>query len=1114
MNLLSFDTATLNDLSLLVAFIRASCISNAMWPRTVFLLFICVLLYGGHQVPVSSRIVVSSFASSEDIAEDALLSFNGTSTQTCPTQMLEELCTVDLPNKCHEWANQQMAEYNCTYPGLSESLRGKHAGITANYLSFATEISSPHFVQRAREFEACTGGNIIFSEANNVFEDTTRDLGTRTSRGSELYDAYLTIYSLTAEASSLGLIETLNERIRTDNQRLKYQDILPMVRYMSEYRKDGVTQIDTLMLDGDFFVPIIRLDLLEKYDLPLPNTWEEVAEYAKFFNGTDLNDDGDPDDFGFCHFPRVGSGFYDLWWAEAMYSTWSSSDQTQGINQGFFFDEETLEPQVGEGFKRAAQVWKDLWNNGADGCITSNFMEGRCAIGYAPPGCWKGVFVNSDGVSRKNESGAIVWRPTMKSGEYAEPYRFKPFGSMRVVDRKTGNMVLCRPDLCPKAETIPIRGHHGDDDRAKVLPPSPYAGVLVNRSPFFWSGGFTSLIRKSADNRRKDLMWDFFVYVNSPETSVLDVVQPSWLDSWRYSQLSPGRNFLGAGWSVDSYQEHQSIMLWALSNDANGAYNIRLPGVYKYTFEVVGREMQRYIADEISLNSLAQNIKEGWTDVSLSRGLLEQLAIYRASLGLEELTTRRQCELHRDILDSKDPSICEAFDPVDSSLLLYSLLSSFLAVLLSVAVVLYLTRKYRSADSIWRISLEDLHFADPPEILGRGTFGLVVLGEYRGTSVAVKRVLPPQEVPSLRLSSRDGFAASMSSELVLSLDDSSILLNSLDLETDESTHSQTPPKGMSRMLAKSNPMVQGSFRLPARNSHKGSQNTLPTPKKSHSQLKTEFVSEMRHLAKLRHPCITMVIGAVIKKTPDPMLVMEYMEHGSLYDILHNNTVLLDGSLVLPILQDIARGTRFLHAATPTVIHGDLKAANVLVDGRFRAKVADFGFSAKKNTASFGTPFWMAPELLSRKSPCSTESDVYAFGILLYEVYSRKEPYEGEPVKRVLREVMDIDIQKRPPIPKGCPPLIASIMADCGHADAEKRPNFEEIDLHLKRVDSSSVEPVHQTRASRNEDLVYQLFPKHIAEALQDGRQVGVSFKCPKWLLTQRMIVSVLLEAGS
>jgi hypothetical protein len=93
-----------------------------------------------------------------------------------------------------------------------------------------------------------------------------------------------------------------------------------------------------------------------------------VVELAKFFNGTDLNDDGDPNDFGLCHFPRLGAGNWDWWWTEAVYSTWASTDQVLGTQQGFLFDEDSLEPRIGgvhgAGFRHAAEMWKDLWVNG------------------------------------------------------------------------------------------------------------------------------------------------------------------------------------------------------------------------------------------------------------------------------------------------------------------------------------------------------------------------------------------------------------------------------------------------------------------------------------------------------------------------------------------------------------------------------------------------------------------------------------------------------------------------------------------------------------------------------------------------------------------------------
>ena len=89
-----------------------------------------------------------------------------------------------------------------------------------------------------------------------------------------------------------------------------------------------------------------------------------------------------------------------------------------------------------------------------------------------------------------------------------------------------------------------------------------------------------------------------------------------------------------------------------------------------------------------------------------------------------------------------------------------------------------------------------------------------------------------------------------------------------------------------------------------------------------------------------------------------------MDHGSLYDLLHNVTMTFEGETILSILRDISQGMRFLHSASPQIIHGDLKSANCLVDNRFRAKVSDFGFTVKAKIGASGTPYWMVSCLLA------------------------------------------------------------------------------------------------------------------------------------------------------
>ena len=208
-------------------------------------------------------------------------------------------------------------------------------------------------------------------------------------------------------------------------------------------------------------------------------------------------------------------------------------------------------------------------------------------------------------------------------------------------------------------------------------------------------------------------------------------------------------------------------------------------------------------------------------------------------------------------------------------------------------------------------------------------------------------------------------------------------------------------------------------------------------------------------------------------------------------------MVIEGELLLPILRDIAQRVRFLHAASPQVIHGDLKAQNVLVDSKFRAKVADFGLSQKKRVGATGTPYWMAPELLRGKSSNTSASDVYSFGIILCEVYSRKDPYEGEKSSEVLKLICDPKVNKRPYVPESCPTQVKNLMSDCVLGNPDQRPTFEELDVRLKRLDVANIEPVKvhishrikERKSKRTDELLFDVFPRHIAEALRDGRKV-------------------------
>lgn len=224
-----------------------------------------------------------------------------------------------------------------------------------------------------------------------------------------------------------------------------------------------------------------------------------------------------------------------------------------------------------------------------------------------------------------------------------------------------------------------------------------------------------------------------------------------------------------------------------------------------------------------------------------------------------------------------------------------------------------------------------------------------------------------------------------------------------------------------------------------------------------------------------------------------------MEYGSLYDLLHNETMTLGGEIILQVVRDVVQGIQFLHASKPPILHGDLKAKNILVDSRFRAKVADFGFShfktAKQRNILQGTPFYMAPEYLRRHSEYTTACDIYSLAMIIYEIYARASPFEGEDPRKVLPKICHPRLNKRPPIPESCPPKMVELMKKCWSANAFFRPSAKDIDYVLIEMNSKDTEPLETVRENIRDNLkrkptsLYDVFPKHIADALNAGKKV-------------------------
>ena len=220
-----------------------------------------------------------------------------------------------------------------------------------------------------------------------------------------------------------------------------------------------------------------------------------------------------------------------------------------------------------------------------------------------------------------------------------------------------------------------------------------------------------------------------------------------------------------------------------------------------------------------------------------------------------------------------------------------------------------------------------------------------------------------------------------------------------------------------------------------------------------------------------------------------------MEYGSLNDLLHNETMHLSGEIILQVCRDVAQGLRFLHSSKPPIMHGDLKGRNILIDSRFRAKLCDFGLSTKKQSLITGTPYWLAPEYLRGQTGYTTMCDIYSCAIILYEIYAREDPYKGEDFRDTLRKVCDRRVNKRPGIPETCPPKIVEIMKKCWSPDPSYRPQAKDLDTQFLDMNIRDAEPLtcEEQDALREKrrtgDMLYEIFPKHIADQLKAGQKV-------------------------
>jgi hypothetical protein len=223
----------------------------------------------------------------------------------------------------------------------------------------------------------------------------------------------------------------------------------------------------------------------------------------------------------------------------------------------------------------------------------------------------------------------------------------------------------------------------------------------------------------------------------------------------------------------------------------------------------------------------------------------------------------------------------------------------------------------------------------------------------------------------------------------------------------------------------------------------------------------EFQREIKILLSISHPYLVFFYGVIIE--PKYLsIIMEYCSGGDLYDLLKNKKIDLPWKLRKKILLQIAIGMNFLHSHEPPIIHRDLKSLNILLTNDLskssdtNIKIADFGLCREYEenipmTQRAGTNSWMAPEVISSQI-YSTKVDVYSYGIIIWEVCTRKIPYSHLKKNEIFNNV--VKYKERPNlkiITPDTPKQLIELMKKCWEHNPNKRPTFKEIINLLQNI---------------------------------------------------------------
>jgi len=215
-----------------------------------------------------------------------------------------------------------------------------------------------------------------------------------------------------------------------------------------------------------------------------------------------------------------------------------------------------------------------------------------------------------------------------------------------------------------------------------------------------------------------------------------------------------------------------------------------------------------------------------------------------------------------------------------------------------------------------------------------------------------------------------------------------------------------------------------------------------------------FLAEARTAAKVTHENVISIYDFGVDEEKGLFMVMEFLQGEDLrHAIKDGHTGDLRNKLKIAL--QTARALDFIHRNK--IIHRDIKPENIHINGAGVVKLMDFGiaktedFSRTQPGYVLGTPYYMAPEQV-RGEPLTGQVDVYAFGVLLFELLTGQKVFVADSVDRIFYSILNVPMDAGPLQSAGVPQPVIQLVASCNAKPAAERPQgFAPIVAELERM---------------------------------------------------------------